>query len=220
MTTTEQGLRNSLIAASDLAESRQRFVLVPGLFDSGSTHWQSAWHERFPQWKRVTQRDWNTPDLDAWIAAIERTLSQQKAPVILVAHSFGALAASVVAAHNPDAVAGLFLVAPADPVKFGLEHRVPQGAIQVPSTLVASRNDRWLRYEWAAIYAARWGARLFDLGLAGHINAESGYGPWPDGLPILNELAVRVEALADQLSGESARRPPRTAGQLPFAIAA
>jgi len=220
MKTTEQGLRNSQIAAGDLADSRQRFVLVPGLFDSGPAHWQSAWHERFPSWKRVTQREWNTPDLDAWIAAIERTLAPLQTPAILVAHSFGTLAASVVAARNPDAVSGLLLVAPADPVKFGLEYRVPQGGIPVPTTLVASRNDPWLRYEWAAIYAARWGAKLFDLGLAGHINADSGYGPWPDGLPILNELALRVEARAERLAGEPWRKRPAIAGELPFAIAA
>jgi predicted alpha/beta hydrolase family esterase len=40
----------------------------------------------------------------------------------------------------------------------------------------------------AAAWAGRWGSRVECLGRAGHINAESGFGPWPEGLRLLAEL--------------------------------
>ena len=36
--------------------------------------------------------------------------------------------------------------------------------------------------------ANRWHADLINIGAAGHINAESGFGPWPQGLELLREL--------------------------------
>ncbi|MGD7478422.1 alpha/beta hydrolase, partial [Ralstonia pseudosolanacearum] len=38
-------------------------LTVPGLYGSGPGHWQSRWEERFPDWRRVEQDDWSTPDL-------------------------------------------------------------------------------------------------------------------------------------------------------------
>ena len=40
----------------------------------------------------------------------------------------------------------------------------------------------------AAAFAAAWGSRLVTLDRAGHINAEAGYGPWPEGRRLLDEL--------------------------------
>lgn len=42
--------------------------------------------------------------------------------------------------------------------------------------------------EWAEI----WNMRLINLGAAGHINPASGFGPWPDGFDILDELRRRA----------------------------
>jgi predicted alpha/beta hydrolase family esterase len=36
--------------------------------------------------------------------------------------------------------------------------------------------------------AAGWGARLVDVGDAGHVNAESNLGEWPDGHRLLDTL--------------------------------
>jgi predicted alpha/beta hydrolase family esterase len=183
-------------AASALADAAFDFVIVPGLRDSGQAHWQSVWHTRFPGWHRVTQQDWERPDIDAWLAATERALSRCTRPAVLVAHSFGSLASTLIASRHPDRVAAVLLVAPADPARFGLGDLLPQGALPVPTTFVASRNDPWLRYEWAAIWAQRWGSQFVDLGTAGHVNADSGYGPWPGGLPLLAALAARAGSKA------------------------
>jgi len=36
--------------------------------------------------------------------------------------------------------------------------------------------------------ADRWGSLLINAGRSGHINVESGFGPWPDGLNMLRSL--------------------------------
>ena len=51
-----------------------------------------------------------------------------------------------------------------------------------PSLLVASRNDPYSPYEVAEDTRFAWGAKVLDAGEAGHIDAESGHGPWPEGL--------------------------------------
>ena len=49
------------------------------------------------------------------------------------------------------------------------------------STLVASSNDPYATLEHSADLAAAWGSKFVEAGAAGHINAESGHGPWPGG---------------------------------------
>jgi predicted alpha/beta hydrolase family esterase len=48
--------------------------------------------------------------------------------------------------------------------------------------LVASRDDPYSSFADSEGLAGHWGAKLIDAGAAGHINAESGHGPWPEGL--------------------------------------
>ncbi|MGE0025075.1 MAG: RBBP9/YdeN family alpha/beta hydrolase, partial [Hyphomicrobium sp.] len=88
-------------------------------------------------------------------------------------------------------VQGALLVAPADPDKFGVAGALPEGPLGFPATLVASANDPWLSVDKAFALALRWGADFVDLGAAGHINAESGFGPWPFGLSLLRQLETR-----------------------------
>ena len=51
-----------------------------------------------------------------------------------------------------------------------------------PAHLVASRNDPYCDYQRAEDLAGAWGATFQDAGEAGHINVESGHGPWPEGM--------------------------------------
>ena len=57
-----------------------------------------------------------------------------------------------------------------------------------PSILVASTSDPWLSLKRAREIAYAWGSRLENAGDAGHINADSGFGPWPMGEMLLGEL--------------------------------
>ncbi|MGZ8218555.1 RBBP9/YdeN family alpha/beta hydrolase, partial [Methylomagnum sp.] len=161
---------------------------VPGLRGSGPDHWQSWWEAREPRAARVGQTDWHAPDLARWSAQVGAAIDRAETPVWLVAHSFGCLASVHAAARRPERVAGALLVAPANPDKFGIGPDLPAQRLPYPSLLVASLNDPWMAFERAADWSARWGCRLVNLGRAGHINVESGFGPWPRGPRLLEEL--------------------------------
>ncbi len=163
-------------------------LIVPGLNSSGSAHWQTWFEQQLPDAVRVIQRDWKRADLPEWASRVRREISRRDGPILIAAHSFGALAAIQAADDYRDRIAGALLVAPADPEKFGVADLLPAGALGFPVTLVASTNDRWLSLDRARTLAARWNAKLVDLGAAGHVNAEAGFGPWPRGLALLQEL--------------------------------
>jgi len=163
-------------------------LIVPGLNSSGSVHWQTWFETQLEDVVRVIQRDWKRADLPEWTSRIRREISRQPGPLLIAAHSFGVLAAVQAAEDYRDRIAGLLLVAPADPEKFGVTDLLPASPLGFPVTLVASTNDPWLSFERAAGLADAWGANLVNLGGAGHINAEAGYGPWPYGLKLLQQL--------------------------------
>ncbi len=187
----------ALIAAAE----RYDFVLAPGLYDSCADHWQTVWQNRYPFWKRIALRNWTAPYIELWIGALRRQILQFRRPTILVGHSFGALASACVAQELPEKVAGLMLVAPAEPSRFGVEDIVPEYNLGVPSVMVASRNDFVMDFPRAKYWSSTWGAELVDVGEAGHVNAEAGFGSWQYGLEILRNLSLAV----DMESGESSR---------------
>lgn len=176
-------------AASDIT-----LMLVPGLRDSEAGHWQSRWHEQRPHWLRIRQRDWSQGDLEGWIAAIDRERKLTPAPLLLIGHSFGALASLVWANRHPQHCAGVMLVAPAEPLRFGLEDDILPVPLAVPGLLVASHTDPLLSFGRARFWAQAWGCELADIGEAGHINVESGFGEWPWGLAKLEQFAAGLTA--------------------------
>jgi predicted alpha/beta hydrolase family esterase len=57
-----------------------------------------------------------------------------------------------------------------------------------PTIVAASRDDPYVAFERAIDMAKAWGAELVDIGEAGHINAGAGYGEWPEGEQLLQQL--------------------------------
>lgn len=181
-------------------------LIVPGYRGSGAQHWQSWLEQQVPGCIRINGIDWQEPVLAQWAGRVREVLATATQPLRIVAHSFGCLAAVVAVADRPEQVAQLVLVAPADPDRFdcmglkpdqgfiderySLQHVVPQRALAVGGLVIASRNDSWLSHDKAAVLAQHWGLRLHDAGAAGHINAESGYGPWPALLDLLQTEAT------------------------------
>ncbi|UGQ45291.1 RBBP9/YdeN family alpha/beta hydrolase [Massilia endophytica] len=169
--------------------SNYRVLVVPGLSNSGEEHWQSRWQRLYPGFERVNQQDWETPNLQAWRANVDRVRQEDRRPTLIAAHSFGSLASALSVAEDPLGVEGLLLVAPADPDKFGLAARLPQGPLPCPSIVIASSTDPWMDIGKAREWAARWGSRFIDIGERGHINSESGLGDWIFGQQQLQLLA-------------------------------
>jgi predicted alpha/beta hydrolase family esterase len=170
-------------------------VIIPGLGDSGDDHWQTRWQHADPASRRVVQSDWHEPDLASWLGALGETLDRCSRPVLLVAHSLGCwLTAHYALRFGADRIAGAFLVAPAD-----VEHTaaapndlrrlppLPDVPLPFPSLVVASSNDPYMSLPRARAVAATWGASLFEAGAVGHINAQSGHGPWPEGQALLRD---------------------------------
>lgn len=172
-------------------------ILVPGLGDSGPDHWQTRWGEAYPTFQRVRQRDWYRPEASAWVEALDREIWRAPHPVILVGHSLGCITIAEWAARRWADVRGALLVAPADTDRRPYFNPVPLRPLPFPSILVASENDPHVEVGRAQWFARRWGSRWVNLGQAGHINVEAGFGPWPEGEALLGELragAWRVPA--------------------------
>lgn len=181
-----------------MKSSEVEILIVPGWSSSGPEHWQSRWEKSLKTARRVEQADWFKPSRAAWTNAIAEAVDAANKPVILVAHSLGVI--SVVHAAGQLAkgkVAGAFLVAPADvenagdwPVTKGQtfsDHGpdfspIPSGPLPFASVLIASTSDPYCTLERAQDLALDWGSVLVEAGDAGHLNIESGHGPWPEGL--------------------------------------
>jgi predicted alpha/beta hydrolase family esterase len=172
--------------------SQFRVLVAPGLHNSGPAHWQSRWQRLYPGFERVEQARWDQPVLSRWSARLDAVLAQDARPTLIVAHSFGTLAAAHSLGRGAGQVAGVLLVGPADPDKFGVAELLPQDELPVPSILVASTNDPWMTAAKAERWARRWGSEFVNAGALGHINAESGLGDWVFGQRLLHKLAEQA----------------------------
>jgi predicted alpha/beta hydrolase family esterase len=165
-------------------------LILPGLGNSGPSHWQSLW-EQAHGYRRVEQANWDHPKLADWLNNLERAVAEAEGDVVLVAHS---LACSLVAhfaqldASTTRHVRGAFLVSPADvesrrctPEEVRCFSPIPLEPLPFPARVVTSSDDPYVDRERAELFAQRWGAEFVDIGSAGHINASSGLGAWPEG---------------------------------------
>lgn len=168
-------------------------IIVPGLRNSDKFHWQSLWQARLPNSKRIHVDDWDTPHLAAWKAGIKAELEKLNRPAVLIAHSFGTLASASIAAEFPEQVAALFLVAPADPDKFGVTEALPQDFLSVRTKLIASNDDPWMTEAKAAYWASLWGADYLRIKNVGHINSQSNLGLWQEGITELHQLVRKAK---------------------------
>jgi predicted alpha/beta hydrolase family esterase len=172
-----------------------QFLTVPGLGGSGPSHWQSLWERSYPGTVRVEQPDWHRPDREQWIDQLEQAVRDARG-AILIGHSLGCAVIAHLARREPAlSVAGALLVAPADVDTEG--HVSPQlrefapmplGRLPFSAVVVSSTNDPYIHIERARFLARAWGARFVNAGPCRHINVAAGFGPWPAGEKILDEL--------------------------------
>ena len=170
-----------------LAESS--IILVPGFGDHTQDYWMHRWQAKLSMARTIQLTNWNHASRAHWVESITETVNQATKPVVLVGHSLGVAAIAHAVPHFARAVAGAFLVALSDwnrpDLLPGITHDfapIPQHPLPFKSVLVASRNDPYCEFHVAEAYARHWHAALIDAGESGHINTESGHGPWPEGL--------------------------------------
>jgi predicted alpha/beta hydrolase family esterase len=174
-------------------------LILSGLWNSGPEHWQSHWQARHPAWRRVEHRDWIDPVRDEWVAELDAAVATCSGAPVLVAHSLGCmLAAHWAASSSPLRAAGAFLVAPSDveapsyPIDANGFAPVPLARLPFPSVVIASTNDEFVTRERARAFAEAWGSSYVEIGEAGHVNADAGYGDWPEGERLLLEFLEQV----------------------------
>ena len=174
-------------------------LLLPGWQNSGPAHWQSRW-EALRGYRRVQQHDWMQPLRGDWMMQLEEAVLAAPGPVVLVAHSLGCILTAAWAQHSQHTqrVQAAFLVAPGDPQRPELQAAlkswwpVVMQPLPFAAELLASRNDPFCSFARAQEFAAAWGAGFVDCEDAGHINADSGLGDWPEGLTRLDALTLRA----------------------------
>jgi predicted alpha/beta hydrolase family esterase len=170
------------------------YLLIHGTGGSGPEHWQSWLAERlrargeevaFP-----TLPDPDKPRLDRWLAALRAELARLPLEqTTVVCHSLGSLLWLHYAAGRPrEAVARVLLVAPPQPDVDAPEspgfRPTPldrKGAVEAAreTLLVCSLDDPWCPPETSRRIGETIEAPISWLEQAKHVNAESGYGPWP-----------------------------------------
>ena len=174
---------------------QQRVLILPGWQNSGPGHWQSLWEAQHG-FERVQQADWQRPLRGDWMAQLEQAVLESDHPVALVAHSLGCQLVAAWAAHSRHAarVTAALLVAPPDtarqdmPPQLATWRNIVRQRLPFASRLVYSSDDPFCTVDRALAMAADWGAQPHALGAAGHINADTGLGDWPQGLAWLRAL--------------------------------
>jgi len=168
--------------------------ILPGLGNSEEQHWQSLWERQF-HFKRIQQKEWDTPVCDDWIKTIDEIICQyQLDKVILVGHSLACATVAYWATKYNRKIKGALLVGPSDteaatypPGTTGFAP-VPLQPLPFRSIVVASTDDYYVTIDRAKLFAEKWGSQFTNIGPAGHINVEAGFGKWDQGIEFLRQL--------------------------------
>jgi uncharacterized protein len=150
------------------------------------------------KFERLEQLDWGNPDAVLWTGRLDSAIRAHPDKVVIVAHSLGCWTVIHWAALHADSrnrVQSALLVAPPD-LASTAELRTSAIAftnhkkekLPFPSILVGSENDPYMSLDGAQELAFDTGSSFINAGFGGHINIDSGHGPWPQGEALLQEL--------------------------------
>jgi predicted alpha/beta hydrolase family esterase len=181
---------------------KRNILVVSGLWDSGPEHWQTHWMKDQDGWSKVAHRDFAAPQRDEWVAELDAAIAACEGPPILLAHSLGCmLVAQWAQSGSVLQVAGAMLVAPSDveapsyPVDANGFAPIPMTALPFPSLVVASTDDPFAELARSKAWASAWGSGIVEIADAEHINGDSGFGPWPEGLALLEQFSTQLKSV-------------------------
>ncbi|MFI5156727.1 MAG: RBBP9/YdeN family alpha/beta hydrolase [Chitinophagales bacterium] len=171
-----------------------KVFILPGLNNSGATHWQSQWEKAYG-FTRINQDDWDTPSCADWLERIDQHLSRlADKEILLVGHSLACCTIAHWANASRRFIKGALLVGPSDveapsyPKGTTGFSPMPLQEIQFPTVVLASTNDEYVSVERAQYFADQWKSKLVWVGEKGHINSASNLGRWQEGYEWLLKL--------------------------------
>jgi predicted alpha/beta hydrolase family esterase len=177
-------------------------VVVPGLRGHVEDHWQTRLAASIPGARTVPPLGRTDPSLSARTRLLDEVVADVDGPVLLVAHSAGALVAVHWAARcDASSVIGALLATPAVlaaelPAEFPSVRRlrargwlpIPRSPLPFPSIVAASTDDPLGNPVRLRSLAESWGSEWHDLGAVGHLNPDSGHGDWPEATELIGRL--------------------------------
>lgn len=177
-------------------------LIVPGIRGHVEDHWQTILEKELPNAVSVPRAEGVNLSCEDWVAALDRSISMIKGPVILVAHSGGVMMVVRWAMEHQRQIHGALLAAPPDfdePLPVGYPQMdalrkngwlpTPMRKLPFPSIVAASTNDPLARFTRVLQMARAWGSRVVRIGNVGHLNPASGYGRWPKAHELIAELS-------------------------------
>jgi predicted alpha/beta hydrolase family esterase len=181
-------------------------LIVPGLRDHVEEHWQTLLAKKLARVRVVPPMGREDLDCARRVAALDKEAAAVEGPIVIVAHSGGAITVAHWARRTKRAVRGALLAVPPDfekpmpngyPTVHALDAAgwlpVPAAPLPFPSIVAASRNDPLCQFHRACTMALNWRSRIVDLGDVGHLNPASGYGEWPRAEELIQDLcAIRA----------------------------
>ena len=170
-------------------------LILPGLRSSGPDHWQTHWEQQYPdKFIRVEQDNWQEPEKKAWVARLAEVVNLYDAEeLVLLGHSVGCATILHGVQQWGWKLKGVMLVGPSDvdhpnyPNYIKNFGPMPLAQLPFPSVVVASDNDHVVSLQRSTYFASRWGSKLEIILGAGHFLPKDGFGPWPEGLALLQK---------------------------------
>lgn len=162
-----------------------RFLILHGWQGSGPGHWQTWLAERLRggggEVAYPLLPDPDRPDLDAWLVALEPLRAPGQ---VVVCHSLACCLWLHHRARGGPSAERVLLVAPPwpDPMPPEIAGFFPvplDPSLAAGTRIAASDDDPYCPRGAAAAFGTPLGARVDLLRGAGHVNAETGFGPWP-----------------------------------------
>jgi len=190
-----------------MIDKNTTILIVPGLRDHVSEHWQTLLEEQLLKAGRKVR---SVPPLETdklscagRVTALQQVVAEIDGPIVIVAHSAGCMITVQWAQHHSRAIQGALLAAPADlesPMPAGYPSTdaiasngwlpIPRKELPFPSIVASSSNDPLGQKQRVAEMAQAWGSRVADIGAVGHLNPAAGFGPWPQVHDFIHELCT------------------------------
>ena len=163
------------------------FLILHGWLGNGPEHWQRWLTQRLRDAGETVSYpalpDPERPRPGAWLAAVDAELDRLPGPPVVLCHSLACL----LWLHHADrapAPGRALLVAPPSATT-GIEELepffpAPAGPVLAPGSRVVCSDDDPYCPEGAASVYGRLGVPVDVVPGGGHLNADTGYGPWPE----------------------------------------